>query len=121
MQDFHVALMSYADTVRYPNNKASHFINTLALPVEMKGNWSMGMEYFEYISGTGTVKLQKINPMFVCCKLVVDSFVGDKLMPLLRTLRYDENIGLSFDRVNYKRIEQSFINAIEVEIRNWEN
>ena len=116
MQDFHVVLMSNADISRYPNNKATHFTNTLATPVEMKGNWSVGLE-----SIVCTGKVRKSPSMFVCCNLVDDSFVGNKQMPLLRVVQYDSNINLTFDRVNYKQVGRSFLNSIEVEIRDEEN
>ena len=115
MQDFHLVVMSYVDTERFPNNKPSRFCNSLAFPVEVKGNWSVGLEEFVCIRNGKTVKSMA---MFVCCNLISDSFVGNKLMPLLRTVRNESIDGISFDRVNYRQIERSFINSIEVEIRD---
>ena len=118
MQDFHVVLVSNADISRYPNNKATHFTNTLATPVEMKGNLFVGLES---IVCTRNGKVRKSPSMFVCCNLVDDSFVGNKTMPMLPSVQYDGNIDLTFDRVNYKQVGRSFLNSIEAEIRDEEN
>ena len=118
MDEFHVVVMNYIDTKRYPDNKPFCFRNTLALPVELDGNWHAALEELVCI---GKLDPPKNVRMFVCCNLVGDSFVGNKTMPMLRAVQYDGNIDLTFNRVNYKQVGRSFLNSIEVEIRDEEN
>ena len=118
MQDFHVDLLSYVDTTQFPNNKASRFSNNLALPMEMKGEWLVAMEDFVCIGKT------KSKLLFVCCKLAGDSFVGNYLMPMLRSITFQINVDRlehSFDRLDYMRVQGNFVNSIEMEIRNENN
>ena len=118
MRDFHVVLLSYVDTTQFPNNKASRFSNNLALPMEMKGEWVVAMEDFVCI---GKHTLSKPKLLFVCCKLAGDSFVGNYLMPMLRSITFQDGVDRlehSFDRLDYKRVQGNFVNSIEMEIRD---
>ena len=118
MDEFHVVVMNYMDTKRYPDNKPSCFRNTLALPVELDGNWHAALEELVCIGKSDPPKNVR---MFVCCNLVGDSFVGNTTMPMLRSVHYDGNVDTSFIRLVYKPVLARFVNSIQVEIREEEN
>ena len=121
MRDFHVVLMSYVDTTQFPNNKASRFSNNLALPMELKGEWTVAMADFVCI---GKTTLSKPKLLFVCCKVAGDSFVGTNLMPMLRSITFQADVDRvehSFNRLDYMRVQGNFVNSIEMEIRNENN
>ena len=95
----------------YPDNRPEDFVIHLPNPIELKGEWECGLMQFQYNSSSE-------KPFFVCCDLVLESYVGDHKLEVLRRVRLKN---VQFANVIYVPLKMCNFNSIRVYMRTWKN
>jgi hypothetical protein len=103
----------YSDNSKdvYPNNRADNFFLHLTKPVHLTGDWECGLVQFEYTSSSD-------KPFFVCTDTVMESYVGDYKLPVLRRVRVRNT---QFSHVIYAPVKTHDFNSIRIFMRTWKN
>ncbi len=132
LNEHYVTLVSNNSMDFYPNNTLSSFTNILPVPLELNGDWVVGINDLCMVlpKNSYCYKLDKEPPcdsrmrypVFIYTDIVKQRMIGDtfvKCIKILHTTGEDEYI--SFPRVEYHPLASNFIRDITLLFQNEEN
>lgn len=128
-EEFHFRYIAKSDAslIDYPSNKAQHFKNRASAPIDLVGEWEVGLK--EIVYPNNWYNIQKTGQFTLTFTVPVDDYV---VIGRTRELAhsYDQRLfvkpiieGGYYDTVNelLDHINESTINAIKEKIREFEN
>lgn len=110
-RDFNIFCYSDNSKDVYPNNRADDFVLHLPNPIHLEGEWECGLVQFEYTASSD-------KPFFVCSDVVMESYVGDYKLPVLRRVRLRNT---QFNHVIYAPVKMRDLSSIHIFMRTWKN
>jgi hypothetical protein len=118
---FYVTLFSNASQNLYPENTIGAFTVELARPIDLNGNWEVGLCEFtcppRKVDTLNDFSTVGNNIGLIYCDLISPQLVGSSLIRCLRTYIYPTtDCQYEFQNVYYLPVERQRINNIRIEI-----
>ena len=120
ISSFYIFLKSTDSKELYLGNTPGNFRVRLPESIKLNGQWVCGLE--EIKLDIWNVEDGEDIPVYVTTRLVNDSIVGDKKIPVLRqlfrpTLLMSKSVTYMFDKVQYFPLKTHDVNEIDIIIR----
>ena len=103
-------------TLNKPYNRASEFLINLPKALDFHSQWEVGL--IEFMLNKDKLETKSCIG-YVCVDFIENSILGNNTLPCIRAIhipRYNKNINITFDRVDYFKINTKFIQNLRVVI-----
>ena len=114
-KQFYVYISSADSTDYFPDNEPSKFTVKLPETLRLRGKWQLALCEIQYPSIQK--KKKKPEQLLILCDLCQDSIVGEKRLPVLRRMRYEEPGNTSFGIFYYVSLKTQEADRITVYIK----
>lgn len=117
MAEFHVTLLSNDSINKYPQNVLSFFTNYIETPLQLVGEWQVGISeiYLNKFNGKES-KIPELEMLYVYSHIIKPRIVGDQVVRCLKVLPADPNRSqyIKFGRIEYYPIDTFYIRNISI-------